>query len=42
MAKRRRNRLREFHETLKALGALAPLVTALTAAMLAGRTMGFW
>lgn len=42
MAKRRPDRLEDFQKALTALGQLAPLITALTGAALAGHNLGWW
>jgi hypothetical protein len=42
MAKRRPNRLKTLQKVLAGLGQLAPLVTALTGAAVAGHSIGWW
>jgi hypothetical protein len=42
MPKRRPDRLETLHRALTALGQLAPLITAITGAAIAGHNIGWW
>ena len=42
MANRRPDRIGTFHKAMAALGQLAPLITALTSAAVAGHSLGWW
>ena len=42
MANRRPDRIDNLHRVLAALNQLAPLITALTGAAVAGHSLGWW